>query len=357
MNEIDKALNRDIEVIIRLSLSLLDEDNIISIYLYGGYGRDEGSWVIEEINGRKQAKPYNDYDIALIVKKKLPKERLFILESELKKYVDVKWIDISQYTLSKLKHFKARIQNYDFKYASKWIYGRRDILDNIPEMDAKGITLKDVEILYVTRIWTLIGSFPKEGLQKMSKENEMFFRNQMAKCVLAVVDCILVSEQEYDPSYRKRVAKILEITTDEDLKHLSKWALEEKLFPSYTGMAENQILDLYLTINRLFFRNFFSVLSEYYGAEIRKPEDAYKRIRYGRSNFIKEKVKKFLFNDNRQELNMHLVDLQGQIAYYYFDMAPSRLEKIQLKMENIFAFSSNDIEEIRLKIAELRAGL
>ena len=68
--EIEKSLNRDIETIKEISLSLLDKENIISIYLYGGYGRDEGSWVLEEINGEISAKPYNDYDITFIVKKK-----------------------------------------------------------------------------------------------------------------------------------------------------------------------------------------------------------------------------------------------------------------------------------------------
>ena len=69
MSETSIALKSDIEKIIKISLTKLDKENIISIYLYGGYGRDEGSWVIEEVNGLREVKPYNDYDIALIVKK------------------------------------------------------------------------------------------------------------------------------------------------------------------------------------------------------------------------------------------------------------------------------------------------
>ena len=68
MNEINKALSQDIELIKSFSIKYLDPENIISIYLYGGYGRDEGSWVIEEVDGQRKVRPYNDYDIAIIVK-------------------------------------------------------------------------------------------------------------------------------------------------------------------------------------------------------------------------------------------------------------------------------------------------
>ena len=70
MNEINNALSRDIEVIKSISIKYLDPENIISIYLYGGYGRDEGSWVIEKMGGQTKVRPYKDYDIAIIVKKK-----------------------------------------------------------------------------------------------------------------------------------------------------------------------------------------------------------------------------------------------------------------------------------------------
>ena len=89
MSETSIVLNSDIEKIIKISLTNLNKDNIISIYLYGGYGRGEGSWVIEEINELREVKPYNDYDIALIVKKKIPLHSLRKLESELKKYIDI----------------------------------------------------------------------------------------------------------------------------------------------------------------------------------------------------------------------------------------------------------------------------
>jgi predicted nucleotidyltransferase len=357
MIEIERALNRDINIIKEVSLSLLNKDNVISIYLYGGYGRDEGSWVLEEINGQKSAKPYNDYDIALIVKDKVSKSELRKLESEIKKKVEVKWIDLCQYTISKLKRLNATIQNYDFKYASKWICGDRTVLDNIPQIDRKSISLKDVETLYITRLWTLVGSFPKQGLKEMSKEDEMFFRNQMAKCILAIVDNILVLNKDYDASYKKRVDIVVNYTNDIELINLAKWALEEKLFPKNEGMGTNEIITLYKNVNTLFFKYFYSTLSVYYKKDICEPKDIDKYIVYNPKDMLRRIVMKVVFNDARAVLNMHLSILQGYLAFYYFDMKEEHVRLIQETMEQKFNFYSNDMDEIRLKVAELRTEL
>jgi len=357
MIEIENSLKRDIEIIKETSLSLLNRDNIVSIYLYGGYGRDEGSWVLEQENGKTTAKPYNDYDIALIVKSKFSHAELRELENEIKKKVEVKWVDLSQYTALNLKLFKPTIKNYDFKYASKWIYGDKNVLANIPEMDSSLITLKDVEILYITRLWTLVGSFPKDGLVAMPRVEEMFFRNQMAKCILAIVDNLLVVNKAYDASYKKRVEILPSHTSDSELIELAKWALDEKLFPKSLGMDASEIESLYRKVNKLFFKYFYSTLSSYYKAGIERPEDMDKHIIYNPIDMAKRLVKKIVFKDKRGELNMHLSILQGYLAYYYFDMSESQTKKIQVVMAEKFDFNSSCIDEIRLKVAELRTQL
>ena len=238
LNEIiERTLRRDIDTIIKNIFSVIEKKDVISIYLYGGYGRGEGSWVIDNSNtSQLKVSPYNDYDIAIVVKRRLPKTHLRKIENNLKDILEVRWIDICQYTLVGLKRFKSTIKNYDFKYASKWIYGNKNILDLIPCIDPRNISSKDIETLYVTRIWTLLGSFPKDGFFNLSIEQEMFFRNQMAKSVLAIVDAILVHNKAYDWSYRNRVSNLKLYTNDQTLLALAEWALEEKLFPKYKEM-------------------------------------------------------------------------------------------------------------------------
>jgi len=53
---IHEKLSQDI-AIIKDSLDIFD---CRAILLYGGYGRDEGSWIVEN-DGRRR--PYNNYDI------------------------------------------------------------------------------------------------------------------------------------------------------------------------------------------------------------------------------------------------------------------------------------------------------
>jgi len=357
MREIKRVLNRDIGTINRITLEVLGKDNIISIYLYGGYGRDEGSWVLNESDKETLVRPYNDYDIALIVKNKVSVEQLRLLENELKRNINIKWIDICQYTILNLKMFNATIKNIDFKYASKWIYGDETVLEHIPTMHAKSISLKDVEVLYITRLWTLVGSFPKNGLAEMAEDEEMFFRNQMAKAILAIVDNILIINKQYDTSYKVRVEKLASYSNDHELIDLSKWALEEKLFPKSVGMDSKEVNDLYATVNKLFFKYFYSTLSKYYRSTIKAPEDVDKYIIFNPLDFVKRKIKKYVFNDHRRELNMYLSILQGYIAFYYFDMSAECFKKIRSIMERKFSFQSDDIDQIRLKVAQLRADL
>ena len=60
-------------------------------------------------------------------------------------------------------------------------FGDEKFMRHIPSMEAQSIPLKDIETLYKTRIWTLVVLF-HISFEKC-QEDEMLFRNQMAKCV------------------------------------------------------------------------------------------------------------------------------------------------------------------------------
>lgn len=354
-------INRKIELKLENDISLIKEEifkkinssNVKSIFLYGGYGRDEGSWVIENDDVR----PYNDYDIAIMVDRKVHPRILKSIEKALKKKVEVRWIDICQYRKVRLKLFRISIRNYDFKYASKCIYGEENFLRHIPNMDAGSIPLKDIDTLYKTRLWTLIGSFPLSGLKEMPNDDEMLFRNQMAKCVLAIVDCILIQKNKYNPSYIERVNIISSSCEDKKLVSLANWALKEKLRPKYKGMKEEEIIEKYTSIRSLFFKYFFEGLSSYYKTSIEKPGDLNKYILYTPMNLIKENIKFYIFGNQRDKKQKYLTIIQGYIAYYYPNIPPDLNQEIETIMSEKFQFKSNDLEKIRLKVAELRVTI
>jgi hypothetical protein len=122
-------------------------------------------------------------------------------------------------------------------------------------------------------------------------------------------------------------------------------------------MDTSEIERLYKQVNKLFFKYFYSTLSLYYKKTIECPEDIDKYIIYNPMDLIKRKIKKIVFRDGRRELYMHLSILQGYLAYYYFDMKDEYIKKIRRVMEQKFNFYSDNIDEIRLKVAELRTGL
>ncbi len=235
----------------------------ISIILYGGYGRGEGSYFF---NQKGQLKPYNDYDILLITDNKIENHDLSLAKKNLEDKIDIRWIDLSQMTTKRLKVLEPKIFNYDLKYASKIIYGEKNILDLIPEMSSKDLGLKDADILFKTRMWTLLGSLNSDGFNKQLDADEIrFFRNQMAKALLAVMDILLLQKKAYHFSYTSRT-KILKnlYSTKKEVLELVSWAVNEKLHPKAPIMTPKDVKNLYNKVHIIFLSEMLEVLSKYY---------------------------------------------------------------------------------------------
>ncbi len=120
----------------------------LSIILYGGYGRGEGSWVWYN---NENCVPYNDYDILMILEKKIPEEIIKSIRKKLAQDIGIRWVDIGQKTPKELKKLRPSIYNYDLKYASKVIYGEEYILDQIPHIDVSKLPLEEGNILFKVR--------------------------------------------------------------------------------------------------------------------------------------------------------------------------------------------------------------
>jgi hypothetical protein len=329
--------------------------NVISIILYGGYGRNEGSIVINQNN---EVKPYNDFDIMLIVKSKIDKDVLKEKSIALAKSTGINWVDLSQMTLSDLKLLKPSIYNYDLKYASKVLYGDKNILNVIPEIQSKNLPLKEVETLFLTRIWTLVGCLDNKGLLiDRSGDDVRFFRNQMAKSVLAIVDILLINLGEYNFSYKVRVQLIKKhYSWRPELISLSEWALDEKLFPKSLFMSKEEISDLYNQVIRLFFKEMFSSLSLYYKRQINKPEDVEYCLKWYWLNLVKRCGSYVLYRDSRRERQIRIHLAQIYIAYSHISNNPQYLDKSNLIIRKLEqkSFEPYDWDEARCRIAKIR---
>ena len=188
--------------------------------------------------------------------------------------LDVRWIDLSQKKVAKLKRLKPLILNYDLKFGSSVIWGNPNVLDNIPPFEPHHITLIDAEILYFTRMYAFLGSLNDDAFSNgLEAESARFFRNQMAKAILALVDTLLIQTKSYDSSYRRRVANFAEqYPQKKELVELSTWALDEKMNPKDPAMGAEDVTSLYQQVLTLYRTEMFVALSKLYKREIRSTD-------------------------------------------------------------------------------------
>ncbi|GAX62920.1 NADH:flavin oxidoreductase [Candidatus Scalindua japonica] len=219
--------------------------------------------------------PYNDYDICIVANRKALPGDVKKVKERLARKVGINWIDLGQFSPEEMRCFCPSILNYDFKYASKVIYGDQMVLDLIPEIKASALPMKEAQILFFTRLYTLLGSLDKNGLdQNLRGETSRFFRNQMAKAILAIVDVLLLAKGAYDASYCKRVEKVNELYPEKkEFLVLGRWALEEKLRPQSSEMSSQEIRRMYQSVHYHYFIEMYNSLSLHFCKNLNDPQD------------------------------------------------------------------------------------
>lgn len=237
-----------------------------AIVLYGGYGRGEGSWV----NGPNGWRPYNDYDFLVVGGKQAPVEEVRSACSALAARFGLRWVDITRVPRWRLRVIRPSIFVYDLRHGSRVVAGRPDILEEVRTPSAANIPVREAWVLFCTRMWTFLGSIPGSVREDLAGEDARFFRNQMAKAVLAAVDALLLIDGHYHTSYAERVARSvrLSLPTATD-KETFRWALEEKLRPSAPAMTGQEVLALYDRVHDLFGRLMAHALTIHFGRPVR----------------------------------------------------------------------------------------
>lgn len=277
-------LNNEIDIITSEILKITN-NQVIAIILYGSYGRGEGAFFIDKENN---IRTYNDFDLVLVVNKIIDHSIIDKISISLSDKLDVKWVDISQKTKEKLQKLQLTIFNFDLKNGSRVIYGDSEILDNLPDYDVSKLSLKEAETLYFTRIWAFLGALPIDGFEReLNREEIRFYRNQMAKAVLAVVDVLLLQKKCYDSSYRKRTEKAIGIfNNNPNFIKWATWAIDEKCNPKDEIISVNELKKMYTEIASLFFKEMYVALSKYYNKRITQAADIEKALMFSVSEWL-----------------------------------------------------------------------
>jgi hypothetical protein len=362
MTALDKntKLNSEIELIKKVIVPKMN-GSLISIILYGSYGRGEGAFYLDDIGNMRT---YNDFDIILVLNSLVSSKSIHEISKELNDKLDVKWIDISQKTPKTLRNLKISVFNFDLKYGSRVIYGDQNILDKTPHFKAMNINLREAQTLYFTRLWTFLGSLPIDGFdRKLNSDEVRFFNYQMSKAILAVVDVILIRKGDYCSSYQKRVDKVRKISIiSNDFKPLIEWAIKQKLSPSNEELSNVEVKERYEEILNVFLSEMYSALSIYHKKSIKDSFNLKKAVLGSKSlwlDFFKSVIKTRKF-DYMKKIKLDVIQSflaeaflkEGKNQEELFKEAKKLLKQIEpsRKIDNL------DWHELRIIISSLKEG-
>ena len=203
---------------------------IVSLILYGGFARGEGSAIIEGDNIR----PLNDYDFMAVSSHPLPAYKSF------RKFIQGMNSRISGYTIDVMirplwfmKRRHASVFFYEMKNSGKVLWGK-DVLSLMPEIDPDKIPMSDGIRTLFNRLMSLLEAY--------GAEDRKFVVYQCNKAVLTCMEILLLQAKKYRGSYKERLSvfkSIFESSFPDLFKELPGFmdmvekATQFKLFPDF----------------------------------------------------------------------------------------------------------------------------
>ena len=228
--EYNEKVENDLRIIKEI---LIEETNPISIILFGGFGKGEGS--VQKI--KNKVVPLNDYDIYLITKNKLNEKQLDELGIKCSKAIGKGGLEYSSYPTTKYdenrffhvdirciryRHLNKLLptqRTYELKF-SKIIYGE-DVLNKIPDVT---IPVSDAIRLLFNKMHHLL----------LSKDtNKKFKLIHISKAFLDCCTALLIYKNNMNPTYTGRNFIFQRTDFPKELKSKVNWATKIKVNPDF----------------------------------------------------------------------------------------------------------------------------
>jgi len=208
---IDEKIQKDLEVVCE---EILKVTKPISIILFGGYGRGEGSVLVKD----NQVVVLKDYDILLVVKRKLPHSKIYEMSKNIHERLGYKnpldsvamdeafGADILQFTLNDILYLKD-VKAYEIKVASKLLWGE-DIRLRIPLSSEELSPWSGIRFLF-RKIPAMCEVFSPKYLKAppCGREEERLVY-ECGKIYLDIGTLLTLISKTYTPSYRERAEAI-----------------------------------------------------------------------------------------------------------------------------------------------------
>ena len=274
----DKKINSDMKKIVREIEKRIP--SAISIILTGGFARGEGP--VKKV-GEKFI-PYNDYDIQVVAGKKISKEKIDEIATDISKklgYGGIKeifypfkkenqkmgnnfYVDLKCDTPDDLKKLLPRIRTYELKNDSIILWGK-DLRNLIPDYSLKQIPLSEGAKLLLDRMSQLVEYYSTEG-----KYNDEFLTYLIQQAYASCCTALLLLNKKYRLGYGKSM-KILKENYKQDFSELYekipglhlkieefiKWRIDPKKLPNKNVKEEWFIVRKnILEVSKYFFSKF-----------------------------------------------------------------------------------------------------
>ena len=262
--KVAKRINDDLYIIQQIILENFND--VESIILAGGFGRGEGSVLIHE----EEIQPINDYDLYVITKFDNQKNIIKKVRKLISSIIKIRQVDLEVIPVKKLKSLKPTMANYDLKYASYVFYGNNQILNSIPTIDSKKLSLKEGRTPLLLYLISIIQAYPHKQEKDLSINEKFWMYQQICKSILGWSTALLILEGKYHSSYIEREKIFKSLFKDKEWCQLVENATKFKISPHLfikDNISKLWSLNkhIHLTVLELF-------LSKYYSTDFNKLE-------------------------------------------------------------------------------------
>jgi hypothetical protein len=228
--------------------------------LLGGYGRGEGT---PFINSGGAQSPFNDYDLVVVVEtlNDSVRQTFKALEQQISKEVGLA-VDLYPYAKNHLPDCEFSLLNYELKYGHKVVWGDEHILDTLPDYPLDAIPPSEGTRLLLNRGKLLLDiKLRLDQPEALNDEERIRFLKFISKVWLALGDCALLNQNQYDIHYRvkrDRIRSVGNIPNRDTVIERYLDAIDLKEWGDYSArLADTDICEAFLRV-RAVFLDFFT---------------------------------------------------------------------------------------------------